>query len=64
MIATLDDCTAKVGVVILDEYLLDSDGKKLRQDELVVINGGLGIDKYTGGYSVRAEKIYSIDEAC
>ncbi len=62
MTATLDDCTAKVDVVVTGE-LLETDGHKLSQDAMVVIDGGLGIDQFSGGFSIRARQIYSIEDA-
>ena len=62
MTATLDDCTAKVDVVVTGE-LLETDGHKLSQDAMVVIEGGLGIDQFSGGFSVRVRQIYSIEDA-
>ena len=62
MTATLDDCTGKVDVVVMGE-LLESDSQKLSQDTVVVIEGGLGIDAFSGGYSIRARQIYSIEDA-
>ncbi len=62
MTATLDDCTGKVDVVVMGE-LLDAEGQKLSQDTVVVIEGGLGIDQFSGGYSIRARQIYSMEDA-
>ena len=62
MTATLDDCTAKVDVVVTGE-LLEAEGHKLGQDTMVVIEGGLGIDQFSGGFSIRARQIYTMDEA-
>ena len=62
MTATLDDCTAKIDVVVTGE-LLETDGLKLSQDSLVVIEGGLGIDQFSGGFSIKARQIYSIEDA-
>ena len=62
MTATLDDCTVKIEVVVTGE-LLESAGHKMSQDTLVVIEGGLGIDQFSGGHSVRARQLYTIDEA-
>ncbi len=62
MTATLDDCTGKVDVVVMGD-LLDAEGQKLSQDTVVVIEGGLGIDQFSGGYSIRARQIYSMEDA-
>ncbi len=62
MTATLDDKTGKVDVVI-SGALLESDGNKMQPDSIVVVEGGLGIDSFSGGYSIRARQIYSIEDA-
>ena len=62
MTATLDDRTGKVDVVITGD-LLETEGQKLRQDSIVVIDGGLGIDAFSGGFSIKARQIYSIEDA-
>ena len=62
MTATLDDCTVKIEVVVTGE-LLETAGQKMGQDTLVVIEGGLGIDQFSGGHSIRARHLYTIDEA-
>jgi len=62
MTATLDDRSGKVDVVVAGE-LLESVGGKLSADTIVVVEGGLGIDSFSGGYSLRARQVYSIEEA-
>ncbi len=62
MTATLDDRSGKVDVVISGD-LLEAQGHKMAMDTIVVVDGGLGIDSFSGGYSLRARQIYSIDEA-
>ena len=62
MTATLDDRSGKVDVVVSGE-LLEGDGAKMQADAIVVVDGGLGIDSFSGGYSIRARQIYSIEEA-
>ena len=60
--ATLDDCTGKTDVVVSGD-LLESSGHKLAADSVVVVEGSLGIDSFSGGYSLRARQVYSMDEA-
>ncbi|OED39607.1 DNA polymerase III subunit alpha [Chromatiales bacterium (ex Bugula neritina AB1)] len=62
MTATLDDRSGKVDVVVSGD-LLDEHGSKMAVDTIVVVEGGLGIDSFSGGYSLRARQIYTIDEA-
>ncbi len=60
--ATLDDCTGKVDVVVAGE-LLEASGHKIGADSIIVVEGSLGIDSFSGGYSLRARQVYSMDEA-
>lgn len=62
MTATLDDRSGKVDVVVSGD-LLEAVGGKLAADTIVVVEGGLGIDSFSGGYSLRARQVYTIDEA-
>ena len=62
MTATMDDCTGKVDIVVMGD-LLEAKGMKLGQDTLVVVEGGLGVDAFSGGFSLRAKNIHTIDEA-
>ena len=62
MTATLDDRGGKVDVVVSGE-LLEGDGAKMQADAIVVVEGGLGIDSFSGGFSIRARQIYSMEEA-
>jgi len=60
--ATLDDRSGKADIVVSGE-LLDTCGHKLGADSIVVVEGALGIDSFSGGYSLRARQVYSVDEA-
>ncbi|HET7300698.1 MAG TPA: DNA polymerase III subunit alpha, partial [Oleiagrimonas sp.] len=33
-------------------------------DAMLVVEGGLGIDSFSGGYQVRARRVYTLAEAC
>jgi len=60
--ATVDDCTAKIDMVVMGDTI-DTVRAKLSQDAIVVIEGALGIDAFSGGYSIKAKQVYSMDEA-
>ncbi len=60
--ATLDDKSARVDVVVSGE-LLEASGSVMQVDTIVVIEGGLGIDSFSGGHSIRARHIYNLQEA-
>lgn len=60
--ATLDDNSGKTDMVVAGD-LLETSAHKLAADAIVVVEGGLGIDSFSGGYSLRAKRLYTVDEA-
>ena len=59
MILLLDDATAQVEVVIFNE-LFEQNRHLLKDDALLVIEGKVNRDDYSGGLRVTAEKIYDL----
>jgi DNA polymerase-3 subunit alpha len=59
---TLDDRTARLDVRVFPE-VYDKYEALLGKDKVLVIQGGLGLDDYTGGYQVTAQSIYDINQA-
>jgi DNA polymerase-3 subunit alpha len=59
LILLLDDATAQVEVVIFNE-LYDQNRHLLKDDALLVIEGKVNRDDYSGGIRVTAEKIYDL----
>jgi DNA polymerase-3 subunit alpha len=59
---TLDDRTARLDVRVFPE-VYDRHEALLGKDKVLVIQGGLGLDDYTGGYQVTAQSIYDINQA-
>ncbi|MBU4500131.1 MAG: DNA polymerase III subunit alpha, partial [Gammaproteobacteria bacterium] len=59
MILLLDDATAQVEVVIFNE-LYEQNRHLLKDDALLVIEGKVNRDDYSGGIRVTAEKIYDL----
>jgi DNA polymerase-3 subunit alpha len=59
---TLDDRTARLDVRVFPE-VYDKYQALLGKDKVLVIQGGLGLDDYTGGYQVTAQSIYDINQA-
>ena len=59
MILLLDDATAQVEVVIFNE-LFEQNRHLLKDDTLLVIEGKVNRDDYSGGLRVTAEKIYDL----
>ncbi|HEY9099394.1 MAG TPA: DNA polymerase III subunit alpha [Thiobacillus sp.] len=59
MILLLDDATAQVEVVIFNE-LYEQERHLLKDDALLVIEGKVNRDDYSGGIRVTAERIYDL----
>ncbi|MDO9386200.1 MAG: DNA polymerase III subunit alpha [Thiobacillus sp.] len=59
LILLLDDATAQVEVVIFNE-LYEQSRHLLKDDTLLVIEGKVNRDDYSGGVRVNAEKIYDL----
>ena len=60
--AVLDDRSARVDVMVRpDDY--ERFSGVLLKDTVVVVEGALGADDFSGGYRLRAKNIYAIDQA-
>jgi DNA polymerase-3 subunit alpha len=59
---TLDDGTARLDVRVFPE-VYDRHQALLGKDKVLVIQGGFGLDDYTGGNQVTAQNIYDINQA-
>ena len=59
---TLDDHTAQMDIRIFSE-VFDKFQALLARDKLLVIQGTLGLDDYTGGNQITAQEIYDINQA-
>jgi DNA polymerase-3 subunit alpha len=59
---TLDDHTAQIDVRIFSE-VFDKHQAMLGKDKVLVIQGTLGVDDYSGGNQVTAQAIYDINQA-
>ncbi|MEJ2646365.1 MAG: DNA polymerase III subunit alpha [Gammaproteobacteria bacterium] len=59
---TLDDRTARIDVGVFADTF-DRYQTLLARDKVLVVEGGLGIDDYSGGYRLTAEKILDIAQA-
>ena len=59
---TLDDCTGRLELAVFSElYMKYRD--LLVKDTLLVVEGYVSVDDFTGGFKMSAEKIYNIDQA-
>ena len=59
---TLDDRTARLDVRVFPD-IFERYQSLLAKDKVLVIQGALGLDDFTGGYQVTAQTIYDINQA-
>ncbi|MBI3898590.1 MAG: DNA polymerase III subunit alpha [Gammaproteobacteria bacterium] len=59
---TLDDRTGRLELAVFSE-LFERYRALLVKDTLLVVEGHVSVDEYTGGFKMSAEKIYNIDQA-
>jgi len=62
MFAVLDDGTAQVEVSVFAE-LIEQHKNRLREDQLVIVQGKVTNDEYSGGMRIVAEAIYDLQLA-
>ncbi len=58
---TLDDKTARLEIAVFSE-LFSKSRDALRKDNLLIVQGSVSVDEYTGGFKMAAEQIYDIEE--
>ena len=61
-IITLDDASAQVEVSVFNE-LWDAERNKIKEDELLLVEGKVARDDYSGGLRVSADKLMTLAEA-
>jgi DNA polymerase-3 subunit alpha len=59
---TLDDNTARIDVRVFPD-VYDKYQAMLAKNKVLVIQGGLGLDDFSGSYQVTAQSIYDINQA-
>ncbi len=59
---TLDDRTGRLELTVFPELYAQS-RELLTKDALLVVEGQVSVDEYTGGFKMSAERIYNIDQA-
>ena len=59
---TLDDQTGRLEMAVFSD-MFNQYRDKLVKDTLLVVDGEVSVDDYTGGFKMRAAEIYTIDEA-
>jgi DNA polymerase-3 subunit alpha len=61
-VATLDDGGGRIEATLFGETYAEF-VDRLEADTVVVVEGGLSADAYTGGFSLRAQRVMTIEEA-
>jgi DNA polymerase-3 subunit alpha len=61
-IITLDDASAQVEISVFNE-LWDAERSKIKEDELLLVEGKVQRDDYSGGLRVSADKLMTLAEA-
>ncbi|RLJ67850.1 DNA polymerase III subunit alpha [Sulfurisoma sediminicola] len=61
-IITLDDGAAQVELTVFNE-LWEAERNKIREDELLLVEGKVGRDDYSGGLRVTADRLLTMGEA-
>ncbi len=59
---TLDDRTGRLELAVFAEFYTRY-RELLVKDTLLVVEGQVSVDEYTGGFKMSAEKIYNVDQA-
>lgn len=59
---TLDDRTGRLELAVFAD-LYQQTRDRLVKDALVVVEGHVSVDEYTGGFKMSAERIYNIEQA-
>ena len=62
MFVTLDDRTGRLELAVFSE-LYARHRELLVKDNLLVVEGFVNVDEYTGGFKMSAEKIYNFEQA-
>ncbi len=58
---TLDDSTGRIDISVFgDLYTAQRDA--IKKDKLLVVRGAVSVDEFTGGYSMRAETVFELNQ--
>jgi DNA polymerase-3 subunit alpha len=61
-VVMLDDATAQREVTVFNE-LWEAERNKIKEDDLILVEGKVQNDEYSGGLRVSAERLYTLAEA-
>jgi len=62
VIVVLDDATAQVEVTVFNE-LYEANRQRLREDELLIVQGQVRKDDFSGGLRISADKVWDLAQA-
>ncbi len=62
VVVTLDDGTAQIEMTVFNE-LYEAERAKLREDEVLVVEGKVSRDDFSGGLRINAERLMTLGEA-
>jgi DNA polymerase III subunit alpha len=61
--AQIEDWTGRIEVSLFRETFVEY-GPLLTRDALLVVEGGLSLDEFTGGFQLRARRVQTLSDAC
>ena len=61
--AQIEDWTGRIEVSLFRETFVEY-APLLTRDALLVVEGGLSLDEFTGGFQLRAKRVQTLDAAC
>jgi DNA polymerase III subunit alpha len=61
--AQIEDWSGRIEVSLFREVFVEY-GALLTRDAMLIVEGGLSLDEFTGGFQLRANRLSTLDEAC
>jgi DNA polymerase-3 subunit alpha len=61
-IVSLDDATGRIDVVVFSD-LFEANRSWLKEDQLLIVEGKVTLDEFSGGLRVSADKLYDLTQA-
>jgi DNA polymerase-3 subunit alpha len=61
--AQIEDWSGRIEVSLFREVFVEF-GALLTRDAVLVVEGGLSLDEFSGGFQLRARRVSTLDEAC
>ena len=61
--AQIEDWSGRIEVSLFREAFVEF-GAMLTRDAILIVEGGLSLDEFSGGFQLRARRVSTLDEAC